>query len=233
MNKATNLHCKPEYPSFLHYPVSKAAALTVFLALSLFCYLAFLVQTGNIPEWDKRLLLAFRSFPDGSRFIRPEMFEQAMKDFTALGGTAVQNLIGFIVILYLSLVRRFRLALVLSGILIGGLLVSSSLKYVFNRPRPDIVSHLSYIFTQSFPSGHSMMSAITFLTCAILFSRSQPQPVRIFMISCAVLLTFLVGSSRVYLGVHWPSDVLAGWSLGLAWIVFWLGIVFRENRKFR
>ena len=207
-------------------------ALVFILSAALFCYMAWLVNNGKTPDWDKRILLAFRLPADPSTLRGPEWLEQFMKDFTALGGTAVQCLIGAGLTIYLILMRKYRSALLLCGILVSGLVVSSFLKYGFSRARPDIVSHYSYVFTQSFPSGHSMMSSVTFLTCAVMFARSQHlKRIRFFMISCAILLTFLVGISRIYLGVHWPSDVLAGWGAGIAWVSFWLGFVFPASGR--
>jgi undecaprenyl-diphosphatase len=101
---------------------------------------------------------------------------------------------------------------------VGGLLLSTMLKFGFDRPRPELVPHGSMIYTSSFPSGHSMLSAVVYLTGgALLAIVHSAHKVRVYLIGCSVLATFLVGASRVYLGVHWPSDVLAGWAAGTAW----------------
>ena len=100
----------------------------------------------------------------------------------------------------------------------GGLLVSTLLKAGYNRPRPDLVPHLSMVFTSSFPSGHSMLSAIVFLTLGSLLGRFVHEwRLKAYFLVVSLTLTFLVGVSRVYLGVHYPTDVLAGWTAGLAW----------------
>ena len=117
-----------------------------------------------------------------------------------------------------------RAALFLAVAMLGGLLVSLALKAGFHRPRPDLVSHGSMIYTSSFPSGHSMLSAIVYLTGgAMLAMLHRRRSVRIYILACALLATLLVGISRVYLGVHWPTDVLAGWAGGAAWAALcWL-----------
>jgi undecaprenyl-diphosphatase len=106
----------------------------------------------------------------------------------------------------------------------GGLLLSSLLKGWFNRPRPEIVPHLSYVYTSSFPSGHSMLAAVVYLTLGSLLAASVTRRrIKAYILFVAILLTTLVGVSRVYLGVHYPTDVLAGWMAGLAWsLLVWL-----------
>jgi undecaprenyl-diphosphatase len=104
------------------------------------------------------------------------------------------------------------------GSVLSGLAVNSLLKYAFARPRPDVVPPTVEVFTASFPSGHAALSAITYLTLAAILGRTQPAvSVRIYFIVLAAFVTGLVGVSRVYLGVHYPTDVLAGWCVGAAW----------------
>lgn len=206
------------------------------LCSAFFVFLAYLVQTGETPEWDKTLLLMFRNSEDLSRMGGPGWLGQVMQDFSAIGGTAVQTLIEIGVVVYFILARRYRSAGFMLAVIISGLALSMALKAGFNRPRPDLVVHHSYVFTKSFPSGHSMMSAITFLTCGVLFASSQSERrMQGFAFISAVFLTVLVGVSRVYLGVHWPSDVLAGWSLGAAWVALWvfIAVIFFKRKDSR
>ena len=107
---------------------------------------------------------------------------------------------------------------------LGGLAASTFLKSLFERPRPSLVPHLDIVYTSSFPSGHSMLSATVYLTLGVLLGRFVQQRVlKAYFLIVALLLTSLVGASRVYLGVHYPTDVLAGWAVGLTWaLVCWL-----------
>src|SRR5262249_52953419 len=123
------------------------------------------------------------------------------------------------------------LALLLAAVL-GGLLLSLLLKELFKRPRPSVVPHLSHVDTSSFPSGHSMLSFVVYLTLGSLLARLvQPLRLELSVVGVAVLLSFLVGLSRVYLGVHYPSDALAGWAAGLTWAVgCWLLARYLQRR---
>ncbi|MGA9549901.1 MAG: phosphatase PAP2 family protein, partial [Rhodomicrobium sp.] len=110
------------------------------------------------------------------------------------------------------------------GSICGGTAVSSVLKELVQRPRPDFVAAVAQTQTYSFPSGHAFLSAVTFLTLGTLLARVQRQAeVKIYLLAVAIAITVLVGISRVYIGVHWPTDVLAGWCAGAAWaILCWL-----------
>jgi undecaprenyl-diphosphatase len=114
----------------------------------------------------------------------------------------------------------------------GGTLLSTLLKLGFDRPRPDLVAHLVDVRTLSFPSGHAMLSAVTYLTIGVLVARVSPKRrIKVYVTAVALVLTLAIGLSRVYLGVHWPTDVLAGWSIGAAWaMACWLGAVFLQRR---
>ena len=121
---------------------------------------------------------------------------------------------------YLLVARRVETALFLVVAIAGGALASTSLKLLFSRARPELVQHLVEVANASFPSGHAMNSAITYLTLGALLARTEKSTaIRIYLIALAILLTLTIGFSRVYLGVHWPSDVIAGWCLGGAWSI--------------
>ena len=126
---------------------------------------------------------------------------------------------------FIALQGKRKAALFLIFAVGGGMLLSLALKHGFSRPRPDLVPHASIVHTMSFPSGHSMMSATTYLTLAAILWRTQRRRrLKLYLFAAALLLTILVGFSRVYLGVHWPTDVLAGWFAGAAWACCaWLG----------
>jgi len=148
----------------------------------------------------------------------PDWIVQAVVDLTALGGMAVLTLITLLSALYLGVARRLTSALWLALAVAGGLALSHSLKLLFERPRPDVIEHVVAVSTASFPSGHATNSAVVYLTLAAIIAREHGhRPLRIYVIAAGIFLTVLVGSTRLILGVHWPSDVLAGWILGAGW----------------
>lgn len=183
-----------------------------------FIELAGEVVEGETRRIDEAILLAFRNPADWSDPLGPAWVEGMVRDITALGSITVVTLIMLTAVGYLLLSRRFRTALFIVVAVWGGLLVSSLLKTSFERPRPDLVSAETVVYTASFPSGHSMTAAVTYLTLAALLSRIQPRRcLKVYLLLVAIFVTVLVGISRVYLGVHWPTDVLAGWTAGAAW----------------
>ncbi|WP_114768254.1 phosphatase PAP2 family protein [Microvirga subterranea] len=183
-----------------------------------FMELADTVREGEIHALDSRLLLALRDPTNLANPIGPSWLEEAARDITGLGGYAVLSIITWGTWAYLMIVGKRGTALLVLVAVIGGTLLSSGLKLGFERPRPDLVPHATRVYTASFPSGHAMMSAVTYLTLGALLARVETRRrARAFIVGLAVAMTLLVGMSRVYLGVHWPSDVLAGWSVGAAW----------------
>jgi undecaprenyl-diphosphatase len=191
------------------------------------------VVEGETHRFDRALLLALRNPADPTDPIGPRWLEEMMRDFTALGGTGVLVLLTLGVATFLWMTRRSHAALFVVGSIATGLLLSSLLKFGFDRPRPDLVPHGSIVYTKSFPSGHSMLSAIVYLSLALLLARTQSNVrVKAYLIAAGIFLTALVGVSRVYLGVHWPTDVLAGWSLGMAWALgSWLAMAWLQSRQ--
>ncbi len=189
-----------------------------------FAALADEVAERETQSFDRRILLSLRNPGDLSDPLGPHWVEEIGRDFTALGGVAFLTLLSVAVAGYLLLERKPHLAGFLLLTVGGGILASFLLKRSFSRPRPDLVPHGSYVYTSSFPSGHSMMSAITYLTLAVVLARAHSRRVvKIYFIAVAAAITVAVGVSRVYLGVHWPTDVLAGWTAGTLWAaVCWL-----------
>ncbi len=172
-------------------------------------------DTQNVDEWAVRTL---------GKYHDVRWLEEIGRDLTALGGVTVLLLVTLAVVGYLLLVRKFAAMWLVLIAVVGGQLLSTLLKFFIDRPRPDLVPHLSAVYTTSFPSGHSMMSAVVYLTLGSLLARIVPsRAVKFYFIAVALIVTFLVGVSRVYMGVHWPTDVLAGWTAGLVWaILCWL-----------
>lgn len=182
------------------------------------------VAQGEIRQFDERFLLLFRDDADPSRVLGPFWLQETMVEFTTLGGYPVIILTLLAVIGLLLILRRFGPAMFVLLSVWFGWLVSHALKRFYDRPRPDLVEHLDTVHTASFPSGHAMMSTVIYLTLAALVVRFfDDMRVRAYVICVAVVISGLVGISRIYLGVHWPSDVIAGWALGAAWASFsWL-----------
>ena len=192
--------------------------------LLVFLKLASEVMEGETLGFDKRIVLAFRKADDLSRPIGPAWIESSLLDITALGGPTVITLVVLAVVGFLTFQARYRSAVAIVLTAASGEVLNSALKSLFMRPRPDVVPHLRAAFETSFPSGHAMQSAIIYLTLgAMLMRLSERRLTKIYCCTVAMLATFLVGLSRVYLGVHYPTDVLAGWIVGLFWAsVCWL-----------
>ncbi|HET8728118.1 MAG TPA: phosphatase PAP2 family protein [Alphaproteobacteria bacterium] len=187
-------------------------------AIWTFVELADDVSEGDTRRIDRQLLLALRNADDPSNPIGPLWMEEVGRDITAFGGTAPLVFITLMAVLYLLLRWKRRTALFVLLAVGGGQLLSSVLKFGFDRPRPDLVPHGMDVYTASFPSGHAMMSAVTYLTLGALLARIETRKrIKAYLILVAVTVTVLVGVSRVYLGVHWPTDVLGGWMAGSAW----------------
>ncbi|MAM63000.1 phosphatase PAP2 family protein [Maritimibacter sp. UBA3975] len=183
------------------------------------------VLEGETRSLDRDILLALRTPGDLSDPIGPGWVEEMGRDLTALGGTVVLTLSTLLVSLYFLMRHRISSMLFLLASVGGGIALSSLAKAAFDRPRPELVPHGSIVHTASFPSGHSMMAAVAYLSLGVLLARVQPRRrLKVFILCVAVTLTLLVGISRVYLGVHWPTDVLAGWLAGAAWAALCFGL---------
>lgn len=182
------------------------------------------VAEGETRAFDEFLLRGLREPLDLADPIGPRWLEEMARDFTALGGVGVLTLIAGACVGYLALMRKPHAAWFVLAAIAGGMVLSTLFKSGFDRARPDIVAHHAHVYTASFPSGHSMMAAVVYLTLGALLARMhQGRAVKAFLLALAACITVLVGFSRVYLGVHWPTDVLAGWAAGAAWaIACWL-----------
>ncbi|MCL5996408.1 MAG: phosphatase PAP2 family protein [Chloroflexi bacterium] len=201
-------------------------------SILVFGELAGEVVEGDTNAFDRALLLALRNPADITDPLGPPTVEEMARDFTALGGLGVLSFVTLSVAGYLYLLRKYRTMLFVLLAVGGGALLSILLKEGFGRPRPDLVPHGAYVYTSSFPSGHSMLSAVTYLTLGTLLARIQPgRRLKAYLLGLAMLLTFVIGVSRVYLGVHWPTDVLGGWTAGAAWAALcWLVARWLQRR---
>jgi undecaprenyl-diphosphatase len=203
---------------------------TLLVALALagaawgFAELADEVGEGETRSFDEAVLLAMREPGDAHDPVGPRWFEEAARDVTALGGLTVLLIVTLSAGTYMLMARRPRMALLLTLSVVGAQVLSSALKHGFARPRPDLIAHEAYVYTASFPSGHSVMAAATYLTLGALLAQVQRRRrQKMFLLGMAMALAILVGMSRIYLGVHWPTDVLAGWTVGAGWAAMvWL-----------
>jgi undecaprenyl-diphosphatase len=209
-----------------------AAILVVAGGVWSFVMIADEVRESETQAFDEAVLLALRSRSDLSDPIGPLWFEEAVRDVTALGSDVVLAFVTLSVAGFLLLARKHAAALLVLISVFGGAALGSSLKTLFERPRPDLVPHGVEVYTASFPSNHAMLSAVTYLTLGALLARLEVKPaVKAYFLAVSVLVTVVVGVSRVYLGVHWPTDVLAGWSVGAAWaMAVWLAALWLQRR---
>lgn len=211
----------------------RAAAGLAVLGLALFAALAAFVATGGQAALDGALMLALREPGNPADPLGPAWMEEAARDVTALGSGTVLTLLTLGAAAHLAMTRGRGPAVLLLLSVVGGTLLAHGLKLGFARPRPELVPQAVQVFSTSFPSTHAMMSAVTYATLgAVLAEEHARRRVGAHLLAVAVVLVALVGTSRVYLGVHWPSDVLAGWAAGLGWASFcWL--VARRVRRAR
>jgi undecaprenyl-diphosphatase len=198
-----------------------------------FLEVAEAVSEGEVRAFDSAVLLAMREPADPADPLGPRWVEEMGRDLTALGGVAVLTLVSGAAALFLWMARRPRAVALLLVAFAGGQALSLLLKRGYARPRPDLVPHESFVYTASFPSGHSMMSAVVYLTLGALLARVLPRRrMKLLVLACALGATALTGVSRVYVGVHWPTDVLAGWAIGASWAVgCWLVADLLDRRR--
>lgn len=199
-------------------PRVRRALLGAGAAFAMFFVLAWAVSAGWLLQFDAAVLGAFRQAADVAEPLGPGWLATLVGDVTSLGSFTVLGALVAVVIGFLWLDGKRHAALLVGMSAISGVLLSSFLKASFERPRPAVISHLAAVSSASFPSGHAMLSAIIYLMLGVLIARVQAtRALRIYPIVVAIVLAAFIGVSRLYLGVHWPSDVLAGWMVGVGW----------------
>lgn len=202
-------------------------------ALLIFTLVAQEVASGDTQEFDELVLNLLREDGTSKTPIGPFWLSALMTDITALGGATVLFLITAAVVFFMLIKKEYELMRLILIAVVGGALLSFIMKELFARERPPLVYHLLTVKSLSFPSGHAMMSSVVYLTLgALLVKTQQNNNLKIYVLLVALLLVFLIGISRIYLGVHYPTDVLAGWSIGLAWAsLCWLAAIYLQRRK--
>ncbi|MBX3563264.1 MAG: phosphatase PAP2 family protein [Sphingomonas sp.] len=218
----------PERPASRRIPWPIAAASACAALLLLILWFGHELSEGDGASIDRAIMLAMRvpghpDIPAG-----PAWLPSAMRDVTALGSATVLTFVVASAAIFLALHQRMRsMALVLGATLLGSAVVTV-IKALVSRARPDLIDRLMVEVSHSFPSGHAANSAIVYLTLAtLLFPVMPDRRLRGFVLGVAILLTGAIGVSRVYLGVHWPSDVVAGWVFGGGWAMLWWWIELR------
>ncbi|RYH00161.1 MAG: phosphatase PAP2 family protein [Alphaproteobacteria bacterium] len=219
----------PKHPRRLPYVLAALAA----ALLAAFGMVADEVVEGDTVAFDEAVTLFFRENGNLDDPWGPTWLEEAMRDITALGSFTILGFVLIVTVIYLGLSGKGRTAVFVTISIIGGTIVSTGLKMLFDRPRPDVEA-ATRVFTASFPSGHATVSAVVYLTLGLLLAEAMTnRPLKAYFIGLGVFITAAIGLSRVYMGVHYPTDVLAGWSLGLAWaLVCWTSyaVLFRHDQ---
>lgn len=236
MMRFSSFQPRRDLPRLLTAARSELGAVAALLVLAggamVFLDLSEDVAEGDTTAFDLAVLKALRLPGDPNSLIGPKWLHVAAADVTALGSVTVLSLIVVLAVALMLSLKRWSEALVVLVGAGGGVAISQGLKQLFGRERPDLVYRAVEASNPSFPSGHAMLSAVVFLTLGALAARFAPRKrVKALALSAGVLLSLLVGLSRIYLGVHWTSDVLAGWSLGAAWaMVCWVAAWAWERR---
>lgn len=224
---------EPVIAAVRHPPWGYYAAAALAAATLLLVGLGALVARGQPFAFDRAIMLAMRESQDMRIPEGPMWLKQAMLDVTALGGETVLVVAVLATTGFLALGRRWlTLGLVLGGTISGSLLVAM-FKDMVGRARPVLIDHLVDVWSASFPSGHAANSAIVYLTIALIVMQIvERRAARLYLVAVAALLVGAIGVSRVYLGVHFPSDVIAGWSFGTLWALgwWWIGAWARVRR---
>jgi undecaprenyl-diphosphatase len=206
--------------AFVRMEVVLVAAFAVIAAAVLaFVGIADEMSEGEAHGFDMAVLEWLHPDPaNPADPLGPFWLDHAAADLTSLGSVAILAAITLLVGGYLTLHRKWVEAAIVGIAFAGGLAISQSLKQVFGRERPPEDYRATEILNASFPSGHALLSAVVFLTLGAMLAQAiTGRTTRIYVMSAAIALMLLVGVTRIYLGVHWASDVLAGWAAGAAW----------------
>ena len=210
--------------------------LTVVLAflagIGVFVLLAGAAPDGGYLELEEKVMRSLRTADDPSRVIGPWWLQEVSRDVSALGSAVTLIAMTVLVLGYLLLNRGYAAATLVALSTAGGYGLSAALKHAIGRERPDVVPHLAHVTSDSFPSGHAMLASIVYLTLgALLAQQAARKREKVYIIQAALVLASAIGVSRVLLGVHYPTDVIAGWGAGTAWaLICWSAAYWLQRR---
>ena len=206
-------------------PLALAAFAVLAGAVSGFAHIADEMSEAETRPFDEAILHFFHPYADPTQALGPHWLDFAALDLTSLGSTPVLLLIALIVAGFLALHRRWTEMAALAFALIGAIVLSETLKDVFERDRPPAIYRSFAVLNSSFPSGHALLSAVLYPTLAAMLAGAlEGRALRLYVLAVGGVLALIVGATRVYLAAHWASDVLAGWCAGAAWATLcWLG----------
>ncbi|MES2095725.1 MAG: phosphatase PAP2 family protein [Pseudomonadota bacterium] len=210
-----------------------AVALFALSLLGLGAHLGDELIEGEHFSSDTAILLALRVPGHPQTPVGPAWLLQSAVDISALGGYTLLWLFGIAGLSYLLYAGKRAEAGWIAASLIGSSVIDGLLKSWIARPRPELVPHLVQVAHPSFPSGHAMISAAVYLTLALMLAEAEPgRGAKIALVGFFSVLVVLIGCSRVYLGVHWPSDVLAGWCFGTVWaLLVWAADRWMRSKR--
>lgn len=230
MNDNTAGASAPGRPRRIPYVL---AGLTALLLWG-FASVADEVIEGDTTTFDEAVTAFFREPGNPSELWGPAWLEEAVRDVTSLGSFTVLGFVLLAAVVFLALSGKPRTAVFVGFSVVGGTILSTVLKDLFDRPRPEMID-AARVFTASFPSGHATMSAVVYLTLGLLLAEATAaRRLKAYFVGLGIFMAVAIGVSRIYLGVHYPTDVIAGWALGAAWsLVCWAGysLLFGHDRR--
>jgi undecaprenyl-diphosphatase len=198
------------------------AGLVLTLSLLLFVRIAHEIREENSGSFDRWAVTALRNPDDPSRAWGPDWLRHLGRDITSLGSGGVLVIVVLATVVGLGVGKKYRSMVLVAGATLGGLAMNLLMKGWFARERPEYAVYAEIMGTSSFPSGHTMNAAVVYLTLGMFVARLvKRRSLQIYVFGAAVVLTLLVAFSRVYLGAHYPTDVLAGSCAGFAWATAW------------
>jgi len=202
----------------------RAARYALAASVFVFAVLAFVISNSNLEGVECDFLFSLRDATEPAVLNGPGWLSYFMLNVTALGGWPLMTVFSALLAFAFALARRWSFLFILLAVVTGESVITGLLKDLFARARPDVVPHLIYASSSSFPSGHAASAAAVYFTAGLaLANMATRKALRLYIFAASLSIVFLIGISRVYLGVHYPSDVIAGWCVGAAWAsIVWL-----------